>query len=427
MPEGVSIKGQVLLNGRESKQRGILLAGESIVVLGAGLAGATTVTELREQGFAGPITLIGDESELPYERPPLSKGFLQGNEEPDGFTVHDAAWYLEHDVTLKLGAAAISVESAKRQVLLDDGSAVNYDRLVLATGSRANLGGDAPLAGYDLPGVHTLRKLSDAKSLRAQITDGAQVSVVGSGWIGMEVAASARQLGARVTVYSSSKVPLASVFGERFGQHLLELHQRHGVDVRPAKVQGIEQVDGHLQVLSEAGSSRADVVLLAIGAVPNVQLAETAGLEVDRGVLVDAALRSSDPRILAIGDIAQATHSVLGRRLRVEHWDNAIRQGKLAAATLMGKEQSYDWWPYFFTDQFDLGMEYVGHSAPEDETVLRGDAESGEFLMFWQNGQRITAAANVNIWDVNDDLRELVGREIPAERLADPGIEITDL
>lgn len=403
------------------------MAEESIVVLGAGLAGATAVTELRKQGFAGPLVLIGDEPDLPYERPPLSKGFLQGSEDPADFTVHDAAWYREHQVALRLGIAAISIESARRQVLFADGSAVDYDHLVLATGSRANLGGNVPMAGYDLPGVHTLRKLSDAKSLRAQITDGAQVAVVGSGWIGMEVAASARQLGARVTVYSSSKVPLASIFGERFGHYLLELHQRHGVDVRTAKVQGIEQVDGHLQVLSDAGASRADVVLLAIGAVPNVQLAETAGLTVDQGVLVDAALRSSDPRILAIGDIAQAEHPGLGRELRVEHWDNAIRQGKLAAATLMGKNQSYDWLPYFFTDQFDFGMEYVGHSDPEDETVIRGDVDSGEFLIFWQNGQKITAAANVNIWDVNDQLRAVVGREVSAERLADPKINLADL
>ena len=410
------------------QSKGVLvLAEESIVVLGAGLAGATAVTELRKQGFAGPLVLIGDEPDLPYERPPLSKGFLQGSEDPADFTVHDAAWYREHQVALRLGIAAISIESARRQVLFADGSAVDYDHLVLATGSRANLGGNVPMAGYDLPGVHTLRKLSDAKSLRAQITDGAQVAVVGSGWIGMEVAASARQLGARVTVYSSSKVPLASIFGERFGHYLLELHQRHGVDVRTAKVQGIEQVDGHLQVLSDAGASRADVVLLAIGAVPNVQLAETAGLTVDQGVLVDAALRSSDPRILAIGDIAQAEHPGLGRELRVEHWDNAIRQGKLAAATLMGKNQSYDWLPYFFTDQFDFGMEYVGHSDPEDETVIRGDVDSGEFLIFWQNGQKITAAANVNIWDVNDQLRAVVGREVSAERLADPKINLADL
>jgi len=403
------------------------LAEESIVVLGAGLAGATTVSELRKQGFVGPLTLIGEETELPYERPPLSKEFLQGTQEPAEFTVHDAAWYQENDVTLKLGVKAISVETTQRRVLLADGGAVDYDQLVLATGSRASVGGDEPIAGYDLAGVHRLRTLSDATALREEIADGAQIAVIGSGWIGMEVAASARQAGARVTVYSSTEVPLASVFGERFGHHLLELHQRHGVDVRTARVQGIEKVDGHLQVLSDAGTSRADLVVLAIGAQPNLELAETAGLEVEHGVLVDTALRSSDPRILAVGDIAEAMNAHLGHRVRVEHWDNAQRQGKLAAATLLGQEQSYDWLPYFFTDQFDLGMEYVGQSSPKDETVIRGDASSGEFLIFWQDGQRVTAAANVNIWDVNDQLRELVGRKIASERLADEGIDLTEL
>ncbi|WP_434922200.1 NAD(P)/FAD-dependent oxidoreductase [Glutamicibacter sp. PAEs-4] len=400
---------------------------ESIVIVGAGLAAASTVAALRERGHAGPITLIGEESHLPYERPPLSKGFLQGNDEPEDFTVHDAQWYAAQEVALRLGTAAISVETGKQQVLLADGSAVDYDQLVLATGSRASVGGENPMPGYDLPGVHVLRTLADAKSLRAELTEGAQVAVIGSGWIGMEVAATARQRGARVTVYSPSEVPLAKVFGERFGHYLLELHQRHGVDVRTARAQGIEQVDGHLQVLSDAGSSRADVVLLAIGARPNLQLAETAGLDVDSGVIVDASLRTSNSKILAVGDIAQAFNTRLRRQLRVEHWDNAIRQGKLAAATLMGEEESYDWLPYFFTDQFDLGMEYVGHNSPDDTSVVRGSVESGEFLLFWQDGQRITAAANVNIWDVNDQLRELVGREIPAERLADTGIELGDL
>lgn len=213
--------------------------------------------------------------------------------------------------------------------------------------------------------MHTLRSLADADALKTEITQGKQVAVVGSGWIGMEVAASARSLGARVTVYSPDEVPLAKVFGERFGHHLLELHQGHGVDVRTGtRVQGIELADGHLQVISDIGSSRADVVLLAIGAVPNVELAETAGLDVDRGVVVDASLRSSDSKILAIGDVAQAFNTRLRRQLQVEHWDNAIRQGKLAAATLTGADQAYDWLPYFFTDQYDLGMEYVGDAAP---------------------------------------------------------------
>ncbi|UXN33008.1 NAD(P)/FAD-dependent oxidoreductase [Glutamicibacter sp. M10] len=400
---------------------------ESIVVLGGGLAAASVVSELRERGYSGKLTLISDETDLPYERPPLSKGFLQGKEEPADFIVHDSTWYSEHGVALRLGVAGISIEAEQQRVLLADGDSVSYDHLVLATGSRASLGKEAPIAGYDLPGVHVLRTLNDAKSLREDITEGTQVAVVGSGWIGMEVAASARQSGARVTVYSPTDVPLSKVFGERFGNYLLELHQRHGVDVRTARVQGIERADGHLQVYSDAGSSRADVVILAMGAVPNLELAETAGLDVDGGVVVDQSLRSSNRQILAVGDIAQAFNTHLDRHLRVEHWDNAIRQGKLAAATLTGADESSDWLPYFFTDQFDLGMEYVGHSSPDDTTVIRGDTESGEFIIFWQHGQTVTAAANVNIGDVNDTLRTLVGRNIDAERLADVQIDLTQL
>ena len=372
------------------------------------------------------LRLIGDEASLPYERPPLSKGYLQGSDTVEDFTVNTAAWYAENHVDLRLDTRAISIDRKHRHVVLADGTTVDYDALVLATGARSRLGGEEPMAGHDLPGVHVLRSLADADALKSEITQGKQVAVVGSGWIGMEVAASARSLGARVTVYSPDEVPLAKVFGERFGHHLLELHQGHGVDVRTGtRVQGIELVDGHLQVISDIGSSRADVVLLAIGAVPNVELAETAGLDVDRGVVVDASLRSSDSKILAIGDVAQAFNTKLRRQLRVEHWDNAIRQGKLAAATLTGADESYDWLPYFFTDQFDLGMEYVGDAAPGDQTVLRGS--ENEFIVFWLREGRITAAANVNIWDVNDTLRGLVGRQIEPARLEDAAIELGDL
>ena len=399
---------------------------EKIVVIGAGLAAATLVSELRSRGYDGVLRLIGDEASLPYERPPLSKGYLQGSDTVEDFTVNTAAWYAENHVDLRLDTHAISIDRKHQHVVLPDGTTLDYDALVLATGARSRLGGEEPMAGHDLPGVHTLRSLADADALKTEITQGKQVAVVGSGWIGMEVAASARSLGARVTVYSPDEVPLAKVFGERFGHHLLELHQGHGVDVRTGtRVQGIELADGHLQVISDIGSSRADVVLLAIGAVPNVELAETAGLDVDRGVVVDASLRSSDYKILAIGDVAQAFNTRLRRQLQVEHWDNAIRQGKLAAATLTGADQAYDWLPYFFTDQYDLGMEYVGDAAPGDETVLRGS--ENEFIIFWLREGRITAAANVNIWDVNDTLRGLVGRQIDPARLEDTAIELGDL
>ncbi|GAA1408034.1 pyridine nucleotide-disulfide oxidoreductase [Glutamicibacter uratoxydans] len=399
---------------------------ESIVVIGAGLAAATCITELRSRGYTGSLHLVGDEQALPYERPPLSKGYLQGNDKVEDFTVNPAAWYAENNVDVRLDTRAISIDAKHQQVALADGTTLGYDALVLATGARSNIGGAEPFPGHDLPGVHTLRSLADADALKAAITHDTQLAVIGSGWIGMEVAASARSLGARVTVYSPDEVPLAKVFGERFGHHLLELHKSHGVDVRTGtRVQGIEPGERGLQVISDAGSFRADLVLLAIGAVPNVELAETAGLEVDRGVVVDASLRSSNSKILAIGDVAQAFNTRLRRQLRVEHWDNAIRQGKLAAATLTGAEEAYDWLPYFFTDQYDLGMEYVGDAAPGDQTVLRGDEH--EFIIFWLREGRITAAANVNIWDVNDTLRALVGREIPAARLEDPSIELGEL
>ncbi|HJX78277.1 NAD(P)/FAD-dependent oxidoreductase [Glutamicibacter sp.] len=401
---------------------------DSIVIVGGGLAAATTVNELREQGHTGTITLIGQEQELPYERPPLSKGYLQGNDKLEDFTVKPAQWYQEHNVQLHLGVRAEKIDRENQQVSLSDGSTVDYDQLVLATGARPNLGGKKPLKGHDLPGVHLLRTVEQAQALRETLSEDTQLAVIGSGWIGMEVAASARSRGARVTVYSPDEVPLAKVFGDRFGHHLLELHQRNGVDVRTStRVDAIQETDGHLEVVSSAGTSRADVVLLAIGAVPNIELAQEAGLKTERGVVVDASLRSSDPKILAIGDIAEAFNTSLRRQLRVEHLDNAIRQGKLAAATLLGRDQNYDWAPYFFTDQFDLGMEYVGYSAPEDISVVRGDTETGEFIVFWLSESKITAAMNVNIWDVNDTLRGLLGQSIDQERLTDQSVDLAEL
>lgn len=401
---------------------------DSIVIVGGGLAAATTVNELREQGHTGAITLIGQEQELPYERPPLSKGYLQGNDKLEDFTVKPAQWYQEHNVQLHLGVRAEKIDRENQQVTLSDGNTVDYDQLVLATGARPNLGGKQPFEGHDLPGVHLLRTVEQARALRETLSEDTQLAVIGSGWIGMDVAASARSRGARVTVYSPDEVPLAKVFGDRFGHHLLELHQRNGVDVRTStRVDSIQETDGHLEVVSSAGTSRADVVLLAIGAVPNIELAQEAGLKTERGVIVDASLRSSDPKILAIGDIAEAFNTSLRRQLRVEHWDNAIRQGKLAAATLLGQDQSYDWAPYFFTDQFDLGMEYVGYSAPEDISVVRGDTETGEFIVFWLSEGKVTAAMNVNIWDVNDTLRGVLGKSIDQERLTDQSVDLAEL
>lgn len=399
---------------------------EPILVIGGGLAAATCVTALREHGYTGELTLVSDEKHLPYERPPLSKDFLQGNSGLADFTVADDDWYRTHEVQLHLGVAAESIDRAGRTVQCTDGRILEYGQLVLATGSRANTGQGLP--GSELPGVHVLRTVDDARTLRQVLLEGTRVAIIGSGWIGMEAAASARQRHAEVTVVSPSTTPLAAALGEGFGSYLTGLHRDAGVRlVLDTRVNRIEARGRELILHAGDRQISADTVLLAIGASPNLELARDAGLETDDGVVTDASLRTSDGRILAIGDIARSFNTRLRRQLRVEHWDNAIRQAKLAASTLTGGDAEYDWYPYFFTDQFDLGMEFVGHRLDGDTEVVRGNRQEGQFIMFWLREGRISAAMNVNIWDVNDSLRALLGRQVAPDRLADNSIPLDQL
>ena len=400
------------------------------VVIGGGLAAAHCVHELRAGGYGKPITVVADEDAVPYERPPLSKEFLQGKKTVVEFQPFPEEWYAEASVHLRLGVAATAIDTANKTVGLSDSTSIRYENLVIATGCRSRLGGrSSNMAGWDLPGVHTLRSLADSQALKEQFVAGRRLVIIGAGWIGMEVAASARAAGLQVTVLTPDEVPLAAAMGTEFGSHVARLHIKNGVNCRfGTMVNGIARdPESGLRVMTSGGDEPADLVLLAIGAVPNNELAAEAGLEVGTGVLVSAQLRSSDPSILAIGDIAEAFNTTLGRSLRVEHWDNAIRQGKLAAATILGRDEAYDWLPYFFTDQFDLGMEYVGDRAADDEVVLRGEPDSGEFIVFWLRKGLITAAMNVNIWDVNDHLRGLVGKSISVDRLADTSVDLLSL
>ncbi|MFF5792026.1 NAD(P)/FAD-dependent oxidoreductase [Paeniglutamicibacter sp. NPDC012692] len=400
------------------------------MVIGGGLAAAHCVHELRKGGYGKPITIVSDEDVIPYERPPLSKEFLQGKKSVVDFQPFPEEWYAAASVSLRLGVAATRIDTSNKMVGLSDSTSIGYDNLVIATGCRSRLGGRASnMTGWDLPGVHTLRSLADSQALKEQLVDGRQLVIIGAGWIGMEVAASARSAGVQVIVLTPDEVPLAVAMGTEFGSHVARLHIKNGVHCRfGTTVSGIAlEPESGLKVMTSSGDVPADLVLLAIGAVPNNELATEAGLEVGTGVVVDAQLRSSDPSVLAIGDIAEAFNTTLGRSLRVEHWDNAIRQGKLAAATILGREESYDWLPYFFTDQFDLGMEYVGDRAADDHVVLRGEPGSGEFIIFWLRKGLITAAMNVNIWDVNDHLRSLIGKSISADRLADTSLDLRSL
>src|SRR5699024_2999065 len=277
-------------------------------------------------------------------------------------------------------------------------------------------------------GVLTLRRIADSDALKQALGSKAQMVIIGGGWIGLEVAAAARAADCAVTVVEMADLPLLGVLGPDLAGYFAQLHRDHGVDLRTgASVSQSVGEDGQVTgVVVDGQTVPADVVLVGIGAVPNTDLARAAGLTVDSGVVVDEHLRSvDDPDVLAVGDAAEARHTSLGP-LRVEHWDNAIRQGQLAAATIMGADRVYGWAPYFFTDQYDLGMEYVGHGQAADEVVIRGDLDTEEFIAFWCRDGAVSAAMNVNIWDVNDDLRALIGRHIAVERLADPAVPLTD-
>ena len=395
-----------------------------LLIAGAGLAAASLIDELRGQGDDRSVLLIGDEGERPYERPPLSKGVLLGQDPVASAYVHDLAHYEGEGVQTRLSDAVADIAPDSRTVQLASGTEVGYTDLVLATGATPRR---LPIEGMDRPGVLTLRRIGDAEAVRATFGEGRRLVVIGAGWIGLEVAAAARQAGTAVTVLETAEVPLEATLGTQLGEYFARLHSSHGVDLRTgvsaAAIDGAEQVTG-VRVGSE--TLPADAVLVAVGAAPNTGLAESAELDVDNGILVDERLRAAD-HIYAIGDVAHAMNTALGQRVRVEHWDNAIRQGRLAAKVLVGTDEVYDWQPYFFTDQYDLGMEYVGRGLPEDRVVIRGELESGEFLAFWLRSGVLTAAMNVNIWDVSDQLREHIGREIAPERLADPGIPLEDL
>lgn len=403
----------------------------TFVIVGAGLAGAKAAEELRDKGFDGKIILLGNERQLPYERPPLSKDFLIGEKRINDFTVQPADWYRHHDVDIRVGVTVEAIDPRAHTVRLSDDTTEHYDKLLLATGSRSR---HLPLPGADASGVHYLRTVDDATTLLAALTDGSRLAVVGAGWIGLEVAAAARQRGVAVTVVESAELPLLGALGREAAQVFADLHRKHDVDLRlSTEVAAITTRDGAATGLELADGSTvaADAVLVAVGAQPNVALAEEAGLTMaDGGVAVDEALRTSDPDVFAVGDIAAQQHPVLGTRVRTEHWANALNQPAVAVAGMLGEPGSYDNLPYFFTDQYDLGMEYVGHAPGDARTVFRGDRDGGEFTVFWLgDDDRVLAGMNVNVWEGLDDIKALIRARRPVDvaRLTDTAVALTDL
>jgi NADPH-dependent 2,4-dienoyl-CoA reductase/sulfur reductase-like enzyme len=389
--------------------------------VGSGLAGASAAASLRERGFAGKVTLFGQDRYRPYELPALSKGILIGDtDHPDW--VHEEGFYPEHDIELRTSSRITALRADEQIVVDSDGTAHHYDRLLLATGAKPR---HLPLPGGDRPGLLTLRSLDDANNLRTRLVAGARVVVIGAGWIGCEVAAAARSHDAQVTVVESLDLPLRRVLGGTVGQVFRDLHAEHGVDWRLGV--GVESISGgagetEVVKLSDGTELIADVVLVAVGAAPDVTLAKDAGLTIasDGGVSVDAALRTSVPEIYAAGDIASHAHPRYAKPLRVEHWSNAKDQGAHVAGSLLGGEDPYTASPYFFSDQYDLGLEYRGLADPEsDELVVRGDLAGREFTAFWLRDGKVTAALNVNSWDDGDALGALVdnGVAVTGEQL----------
>ncbi len=409
-------------------------------VVGASLTGAKAVEELRTAGFTGRLLLIGEETERPYERPPLSKGYLLGSDPREKAYVHEAGWYPANDVELLLGVRATGLDPAAHTLTLEGHDPVRYDKLLLATGSRVRR---LDVPGADLPGVRYLRSLPDADTLRAEVSKAARVVVVGGGWIGLETAAAARSHGADVVVVEMDRAPLRRVLGDEVAQLFAELHQAHGVTFRFGS--GVRQfrsgADGRLAgvVLSDGTELPADVAIVGVGISPATELAADAGLAMDNGVAVDAGLRTSAADVYAAGDVAAVAHRSLGRRIRVEHWSNALNGGKAAAHAMLGEPVVYDRVPYFFSDQYDLGMEYAGWVLPGgyDRVVLRGTpgfdgGRTAEFIAFWVGGGRVLAGMNVNVWDVQDDIQALVragwaGQPVDPARLADPDVALPDL
>jgi 3-phenylpropionate/trans-cinnamate dioxygenase ferredoxin reductase subunit len=401
---------------------------DPIVVVGASLAGAKAVEGLRDSGYDGPLVLLGQEQHPPYERPPLSKGHLLGTAELESAFVKDAGWYDEHGVDLRTGSEVTELDTDGHRVTVG-GASQPYSKLLLATGCSPRR---MPLAEQHGAPITYLRTMEDSVRIKAALRPGSRIVVIGGGWIGLEVAAAARTVGADATVVESLELPLLRVLGAEVAEIFAGLHRDHGVELRfSAEVSAVERTGDQAVVrLADGSAIEADLVVVGVGVAPNTALAEAAGLATDNGILVDEYLRTSDPDVYAAGDVANVQHPVLGQRVRVEHWDNAIGQGTVAGQNLAGKAVAYERLPYFFTDQYDLGMEYVGYvpRSGYDSVVLRGDTtDSRVFTAFWLSDGTVLAGMQANDWDATEHIRHLVGRHVDPAKLQDPGVSLADL
>jgi 3-phenylpropionate/trans-cinnamate dioxygenase ferredoxin reductase component len=398
------------------------------VIVGASLAGAKAAETLREEGFEGRVVLIGAEDVRPYERPPLSKDYLRGEVGREKVYVHQDGFYAENDIELHLGRTARRLHTASSEVELDDGERLHYDRLLLTTGAEPR---HLAIPGGELDGVMYLRSVQDSDTLRERLDRGGALVVVGSGWIGAEVAASARQRGLEVTVLDPLTVPLERVLGAEVGAIYRDIHADHGTQMLMGT--GVEAFEGHKAVervrTSDGRELECDFVVVGVGVQPRIRLATEAGIAVDNGILVDEHLRTSVPGVFAAGDVANSYHPFYGDRIRVEHWANALNQGPVAAHSMLGQAAAYERLPYFFSDQYEVGMEYTGFARAWDRVVFRGDPATREFVAFWIVDDRVVAGMNVNVWDVTDPIKRLISERVAVDdrALSDPDVSLEEL
>ncbi|WP_028264865.1 NAD(P)/FAD-dependent oxidoreductase [Arthrobacter sp. MA-N2] len=405
---------------------------EHILIAGGGLAGATAAKTLRSEGFQGRITVACAEDEQPYLRPPLSKEFLLGKAAEDTVPVLAAGWYRENDVELLLGEAVTAADPAAHTVHMSSGAELQYSKLLIATGAQPRR---IPLPGSDLAGVMTFRTFNDSRRLKEELAHGGRnVVMVGSGWIGMELAAAASGYGNTVTLLGLEEVPLSTAIGPELGGFFRSLHEKHGVQFRlPASAAEIAGVGGKASaVVTNSGEVLpADLVVVAVGVVPDTALAEAAGLDLRNGIVVDASLRTSSPDVFAAGDVANALHPFTGEHHRSEHWSNALNGGKVAAKAMLGQDAVLDVVPYFYTDQFEVSMEYWGYPTLSAGSipVIRGSMEEDSFLAFWLRDGAVVAAMSVNQQRVQKPIKALISGRIPVDvdRLADPAVPLDQL
>src|SRR5918999_3429782 len=400
----------------------------TFVIVGASLAGGGAAATLREEGFEGRVVLIGAEPQPPYERPPLSKDYLRGELSFESALVRPSGFYDENGIESRFGVRATRVDAAGKVVELEGGERVAYDKLLVATGSRNRR---FPIPGLDLDGIYDLRTVDDSDRIRAEIAPGRKAVVVGMGFIGSEVAASLRRSGVDVVVVDRNEVPLRRVLGEEVGRVIEGIHRDHGTSMifedRVAAFEGAGRVE---RVTTEGGRRiECDFVVVGLGSEPVVELLAGTGAEIDNGVVVDEYLRTGVEGIYAAGDVANHHHPVFDRRIRVEHWKNALEQGPAAARSMLGKGEPYEEVPWFWSDQYEYNLQYAGFHTEWDELVVRGNTEERNFIAFYRKDRRVLAAVAIN---PSRDLRRSIPliknqEQIAGAKLCDPDIDLRTL